>query len=39
MMRMMCSSWSALSRPRKSGTPEIISAKMQPQDQTSIEVE
>lgn len=38
MMRIMWRSWSWLSLPRNSGTPEIISAKMQPQDQTSIEV-
>ena len=38
MMRIMWRSWSWLSLPRKSGTPEIISAKIQPQDQTSIEV-
>jgi hypothetical protein len=37
-MRMICSSWSWLSRPRKSGTPVIISAKIQPQDQISIDV-
>lgn len=35
---MMCRSWSALSLPRKRGTPEIISAKMHPHDQTSMEV-
>src|SRR5579863_1523687 len=35
---IMCRSWSALSLPRKRGTPEIISAKMHPHDQTSMEV-
>ncbi len=35
---MICRSWSALSLPRKRGTPEIISAKMHPHDQTSMEV-
>lgn len=38
MMRIMCNSWSWLSRPRKRGTPEIISANIHPQDQTSMEV-
>jgi len=35
---IICRSWSALSLPRKRGTPEIISAKMQPHDHTSMEV-
>src|SRR5712672_1763688 len=38
MILIMCRSWSALSLPRKRGTPEIISAKMQPHDHTSMEV-
>ena len=38
MILMMCRSWSLLSLPLKSGTPEIISAKMQPQDHTSMDV-
>ena len=38
MIRMMCNSWSWLSRPLKSGAPEIISANIQPHDQTSMDV-
>lgn len=38
IIRIIWRSWSWLSRPRNKGTPEIISAKMQPQDQTSIDV-
>lgn len=37
-MRMIWFSWSVLSRPRKIGTPEIISANIHPQDHTSIDV-
>jgi len=38
IIRMIWSNWSWLSLPLKRGTPEIISAKIQPQDQTSMEV-
>ena len=38
IIRIIWSNWSWLSLPLKRGTPEIISAKMQPHDQTSIEV-